>query len=109
MISQSIHCVKYFYKVCCPQKFLRVLHRNVFFIALKCVTLKSVPLCVLQKEVEEERQARVGQVSELLGWVKGIQERAQVVGASHDRDPKSVESSLAAQQVQVALFATGDE
>ncbi|XP_076157599.1 microtubule-actin cross-linking factor 1 isoform X8 [Alosa pseudoharengus] len=48
-----------------------------------------------EKEVEEERQARVGQVSELLGWVKGIQERAQVVERSHDQDPKS---SLAAQQ-----------
>lgn len=31
---------------------------------------------VMQKQVEEERQARVGQVSDLLGWVKGLQERA---------------------------------
>lgn len=44
---------------------------------------------MVQKEVEEERQARVGQVSELLGWVKGLQERAG----------RSAEPSLAAQQV----------
>lgn len=44
-----------------------------------------------QKEVEEERQQRVGQVSELLGWVKGLQGRAG--------DP-SAESSIAAQEVQ---------
>ncbi|XP_016105079.1 microtubule-actin cross-linking factor 1-like [Sinocyclocheilus grahami] len=41
-----------------------------------------------EKEVEEERQARVGQVSELLGWAKGLQERAG----------RSAEPSLAAQQ-----------
>ncbi|XP_056113597.1 microtubule-actin cross-linking factor 1 isoform X18 [Rhinichthys klamathensis goyatoka] len=41
-----------------------------------------------EKEVEEERQARVGQVSEMLGWVKGLQERAG----------RSAEPSLAAQQ-----------
>uniref|UniRef100_A0A8C1M204 Microtubule actin crosslinking factor 1 n=1 Tax=Cyprinus carpio TaxID=7962 RepID=A0A8C1M204_CYPCA len=40
-----------------------------------------------EKELEEERQARVGQVSELLGWVKGLQERAG----------RSAEPSLAAQ------------
>uniref|UniRef100_A0A4W5Q000 Microtubule actin crosslinking factor 1 n=1 Tax=Hucho hucho TaxID=62062 RepID=A0A4W5Q000_9TELE len=39
-----------------------------------------------EKEVEEERQQRVGQVSELLGWVKGLQSRAG--------DP-SAESSIA--------------
>lgn len=44
---------------------------------------------VLQKQVEEERQARVGQVSDLLGWVKGLQERAA----------GPAETSLAAQQV----------
>lgn len=44
--------------------------------------------CV-QKEVEEERQARVGEVSELLGWIKGVQDRAG----------RSTEPSLAAQQV----------
>ncbi|XP_054601382.1 microtubule-actin cross-linking factor 1 isoform X5 [Nothobranchius furzeri] len=43
-----------------------------------------------EKEVQEEKQARVGQVSELLGWVKGLQGRA---------GGPSVESSLAAQQV----------
>lgn len=48
-----------------------------------------LPLSV-QKEVEEEKQARVGQVSDLLGWVKGLQGRAGGPNA---------ESSLAAQQV----------
>ncbi|XP_036001665.1 microtubule-actin cross-linking factor 1 isoform X5 [Fundulus heteroclitus] len=42
-----------------------------------------------EKEVEEEKQARVGQVSELLGWVKGLQGRT---------GGPSAESSLAAQQ-----------
>ncbi|XP_030596509.1 LOW QUALITY PROTEIN: microtubule-actin cross-linking factor 1 [Archocentrus centrarchus] len=42
-----------------------------------------------EKEVEEEKQARVGQVSDLLGWVKGLQGRAGGPNA---------ESSLAAQQ-----------
>ncbi|XP_051948301.1 microtubule-actin cross-linking factor 1-like [Xyrauchen texanus] len=41
-----------------------------------------------EKEVEEERQARIGQVSELLGWVKGLSER----------DGRSAEPSLATQQ-----------
>lgn len=45
----------------------------------------------VQKEVEEEKQARVGQVSDLLGWVKGLQGRTGGPNA---------ESSLAAQQVQ---------
>ncbi|XP_073668846.1 microtubule-actin cross-linking factor 1, isoforms 1/2/3/4/5 isoform X10 [Paramisgurnus dabryanus] len=40
-----------------------------------------------EKEVEEEKQARVGQVSELLGWTKGLQDRAG----------RSSEPSLAAQ------------
>lgn len=44
---------------------------------------------VSQKQVEEERQARVGQVTDLLGWVKGLQERAS----------GPAETSLAAQQV----------
>ncbi|MEQ2260458.1 hypothetical protein XENORESO_017511 [Xenotaenia resolanae] len=42
-----------------------------------------------EKEVEEEKQARVGQVSELLGWVKGLQGRTGGPNA---------ESSLATQQ-----------
>ncbi|KAM9384120.1 microtubule-actin cross-linking factor 1, isoforms 1/2/3/4 [Pholidichthys leucotaenia] len=42
-----------------------------------------------EKEVEEEKQARVGQVSDLLGWVKGLQGRS---------GGPSTESSLAAQQ-----------
>ena len=52
----------------------------------------SVSVCE-QKEVEEEKQARVGQVSELLGWVKGLQGRAGGPNA---------ESSLAAQQVHTS-------
>lgn len=50
----------------------------------------------LQKEVEEEKQARVGQVSELLGWVKGLQGRT---------GGPSAESSLAAQQVAHSAVA----
>lgn len=46
-------------------------------------------LLVLQKQVEEERQACVGQVSDLLGWAKSHQERAA----------RPAETSLAAQQV----------
>uniref|UniRef100_A0A3B5MDW0 Uncharacterized protein n=1 Tax=Xiphophorus couchianus TaxID=32473 RepID=A0A3B5MDW0_9TELE len=42
-----------------------------------------------EKEVEEEKQARVGQVSELLGWVKGLRGRT---------GGPSAEASLAAQQ-----------
>lgn len=50
-------------------------------------------VCV-QKEVEEEKQARVDQVSDLLDWVKGLQQRS--------RGPNA-ESSLAAQQVPVKI------
>ncbi|KAJ8384944.1 hypothetical protein AAFF_G00196100 [Aldrovandia affinis] len=51
-----------------------------------------------EKEVEEERQAHVGQVSDLLCWVRGIQERARGPTGTQAGDPKSPESSLAAQQ-----------
>lgn len=51
----------------------------------------SVIVLLVQKEVEEERQARVGQVSDLLCWVKGLQRRT---------GGPNVESSLPAQQVQ---------
>lgn len=44
----------------------------------------------VQKEVEEEKQARVGQVSDLVGWIKGLQGRT---------GGPTAESSLAAQQV----------
>uniref|UniRef100_A0A667ZAL9 Microtubule actin crosslinking factor 1 n=1 Tax=Myripristis murdjan TaxID=586833 RepID=A0A667ZAL9_9TELE len=54
-----------------------------------------------EKEVEEEKQARVGQVSDLLGWVKGLQGRT---GGSN------AESSLAAQQaINDQLAAKKDE
>ncbi|XP_070841133.1 microtubule-actin cross-linking factor 1, isoforms 1/2/3/4/5 isoform X12 [Chaetodon trifascialis] len=54
-----------------------------------------------EKEVEEEKQARVGQVSDLLGWVKGLQGRTGGPNA---------ESSLAAQQaISEQLAAKKDE
>ncbi|XP_045082276.1 microtubule-actin cross-linking factor 1-like isoform X10 [Coregonus clupeaformis] len=53
-----------------------------------------------EKEVEEERQQRVGQVSELLGWVKGLQGRAE--------DP-SAESSIAAQEAVSEQLAAKKE
>ncbi|XP_039461345.1 microtubule-actin cross-linking factor 1 isoform X15 [Oreochromis aureus] len=54
-----------------------------------------------EKEVEEEKQARVGQVSDLLGWVKGLQGRAGGPNA---------ESSLAAQQaINEQLAAKKDQ
>ncbi|CAN9504242.1 unnamed protein product [Ophioblennius macclurei] len=54
-----------------------------------------------EKEVEEEKQARVGQVSDLLGWVKGLQGRTAGPDA---------ESSLAAQQaISEQLAAKKDQ
>ncbi|XP_049458909.1 microtubule-actin cross-linking factor 1 isoform X15 [Epinephelus fuscoguttatus] len=54
-----------------------------------------------EKEVEEEKQARVGQVSDLLGWVKGLQGRT---------GGPNTESSLAAQQaISEQLAAKKDE
>uniref|UniRef100_A0A672I0T9 Microtubule actin crosslinking factor 1 n=1 Tax=Salarias fasciatus TaxID=181472 RepID=A0A672I0T9_SALFA len=54
-----------------------------------------------EKEVEEEKQARVGQVSDLLGWVKGLQGRTGGPDA---------ESSLAAQQaISEQLAAKKDQ
>ncbi|KAK1880814.1 Microtubule-actin cross-linking factor 1 isoforms 1/2/3/5, partial [Dissostichus eleginoides] len=54
-----------------------------------------------EKEVEEEKQARVGQVSDLLGFVKGLQGRTGGPNA---------ESSLAAQQaISEQLAAKKDE
>ncbi|XP_061903360.1 LOW QUALITY PROTEIN: microtubule-actin cross-linking factor 1 [Entelurus aequoreus] len=54
-----------------------------------------------EKEVEEEKQARVGQVSDLLGWVKGLQGRT---------GGPTAESSLAAQQaVSEQLAAKKDD
>uniref|UniRef100_A0A8D3B6U9 Microtubule actin crosslinking factor 1 n=1 Tax=Scophthalmus maximus TaxID=52904 RepID=A0A8D3B6U9_SCOMX len=54
-----------------------------------------------EKEVEEEKQARVGQVSDLLGWVQGLQGRTGGPNA---------ESSLAAQQaISEQLAAKKDE
>lgn len=54
-----------------------------------------------EKEVEEEKQARVGHVSDLLGWVQGLQGRTGGPNA---------ESSLAAQQaISEQLAAKKDE
>ncbi|XP_066573304.1 microtubule-actin cross-linking factor 1 isoform X12 [Amia ocellicauda] len=47
-----------------------------------------------EKEVEEEKQARVGQVSELLGWVRGVADRAGGRGG----DPHPLQTSLTEQQ-----------
>lgn len=64
-------------------------------ICVHCRAEKGVLVLIsnvfVQKEVEEEKQARVGQVSDLLGWVKGLQGRTGGPNA---------ESSLAAQQVE---------
>ncbi|KAL4629457.1 microtubule-actin cross-linking factor 1-like isoform X7 [Arapaima gigas] len=51
-----------------------------------------------EKEVEEERQAHVSQVSDLLCWMKGLQERGGTPGGPQAGGSRSVESSLAAQQ-----------
>ncbi|XP_068188918.1 microtubule-actin cross-linking factor 1 isoform X15 [Antennarius striatus] len=53
-----------------------------------------------EKEVEEEKQTRVGQVSDLLGWVKGLQGRS--------RGPNT-ESSLVAQQAITEQLAAKKE
>ncbi|KAM6899613.1 microtubule-actin cross-linking factor 1, isoforms 1/2/3/4/5 [Xenentodon cancila] len=54
-----------------------------------------------EKEVEEEKQARVGQVSDLLSWVKGLQGRT---------GGPSAESSLATQQaISEQLAAKKDQ
>ena len=53
----------------------------------------------MQKEVEEERQAHVGQVTDLLCWVRGLQDRARGHKGTLAGDAKAAESSLAAQQV----------
>ncbi|XP_054619826.1 microtubule-actin cross-linking factor 1, isoforms 1/2/3/4 isoform X6 [Dunckerocampus dactyliophorus] len=54
-----------------------------------------------EKEVEEEKQARVGQVADLLGWVQGLQGRTGGPNA---------ESSLAAQQaISEQLAAKKDD
>ncbi|XP_048849639.1 LOW QUALITY PROTEIN: microtubule-actin cross-linking factor 1 [Brienomyrus brachyistius] len=51
-----------------------------------------------EKEVEEERQARVGQVADLLCWTKGLEERSGAIGGPKAGEPGSAMSSLAAQQ-----------
>lgn len=87
-----------FNATCCFPIYMCCLHfvvrlRNVVY-CLRLV-LKMFSTCFfsqyVQKEVEEERQARVSQVSDLLGWVKGLQGRTGGPNA---------ESSLAAQQVK---------
>lgn len=78
---------------------LRRLEEEEVGLRIKSLWCRAGRICVLvlisnvfvQKEVEEEKQARVGQVSDLLGWVKGLQGRTGGPNA---------ESSLAAQQVE---------
>ncbi|XP_051728258.1 microtubule-actin cross-linking factor 1 isoform X19 [Ctenopharyngodon idella] len=55
-----------------------------------------------EKEVEEERQARVGQVSELLGWVKGLQERAGRTAEPSLAAQQAISEQLAAKKEEVA-------
>jgi len=67
--------------------------RGFLFVACGRIKSRMHRDCValsVQKEVEEEKQARVGHVSDLLGWVQGLQGRTGGPNA---------ESSLAAQQV----------
>uniref|UniRef100_W5K6X2 Microtubule actin crosslinking factor 1 n=1 Tax=Astyanax mexicanus TaxID=7994 RepID=W5K6X2_ASTMX len=55
-----------------------------------------------EKQVEEERQARVGQVSELLGWVKGLQERAAGPAESSISAQQAINEQLAAKKEEIA-------
>ncbi|XP_073787914.1 microtubule-actin cross-linking factor 1 isoform X28 [Danio rerio] len=55
-----------------------------------------------EKEVEEERQARVGQVSDLLGWVKGLQERTGRSAEPSLVAHQAISEQLAAKKEEVA-------
>uniref|UniRef100_A0A3B3ZE18 Uncharacterized protein n=1 Tax=Periophthalmus magnuspinnatus TaxID=409849 RepID=A0A3B3ZE18_9GOBI len=53
-----------------------------------------------EKEVEEEKQARVGQVSDLLGWIKGLQGRAG--GPNAESSLAAIAEQLASKKDEVA-------
>ncbi|KAM9494125.1 microtubule-actin cross-linking factor 1 isoform 10-T10 [Clarias gariepinus] len=55
-----------------------------------------------EKQVEEERQARVGQVSDLLGWVKGLQERAAGPAQTSLAAQQAISEQLASKKEEVA-------
>ncbi|XP_066529620.1 microtubule-actin cross-linking factor 1 isoform X2 [Hoplias malabaricus] len=55
-----------------------------------------------EKQVEEERQAHVGQVSELLGWVKGLQERAAGQPEPSLAVQQAMNEQLAAKKEEIA-------
>ncbi|XP_053719858.1 microtubule-actin cross-linking factor 1 isoform X18 [Synchiropus splendidus] len=53
-----------------------------------------------EKEMEEEKQTRVSQVSDLLGWVKGLQGRA--AGSNSAAAQQAINDQLAAKKEEVA-------
>ncbi|TSK31438.1 Microtubule-actin cross-linking factor 1, isoforms 1/2/3/5 [Bagarius yarrelli] len=55
-----------------------------------------------EKQVEEERQACVGQVSDLLGWVKGHQERAAGPAETSLAAQQAISEQLASKREEVA-------
>ncbi|MCJ8746251.1 hypothetical protein PDJAM_G00139640 [Pangasius djambal] len=55
-----------------------------------------------EKQVEEERQACVGQVSDLLGWVKGFQERAAGPAETSLAAQQAISEQLASKREEVA-------
>ncbi|XP_072532164.1 microtubule-actin cross-linking factor 1 isoform X11 [Salminus brasiliensis] len=62
-----------------------------------------------EKQVEEERQARVGQVSELLGWVKGLQERAAGQAESSLSAQQAINEQLVAKKEEIAEAIRGTQ
>ncbi|XP_039977302.1 microtubule-actin cross-linking factor 1 isoform X2 [Xiphias gladius] len=89
-----------------PQEFMDLRTRYTALVTLTTQHVKYISDALRrleeeEKEVEEEKQARVGQVSDLLGWVKGLQGRTGGPNA---------ESSLAAQQaISEQLASKKDE
>ncbi|KAF4073878.1 hypothetical protein AMELA_G00248250 [Ameiurus melas] len=55
-----------------------------------------------EKQVEEERQACVGQVSDLLGWVEGLQERAAGPSDTSLAAQQAISEQLASKREEVA-------
>ncbi|XP_062870373.1 microtubule-actin cross-linking factor 1 isoform X9 [Trichomycterus rosablanca] len=55
-----------------------------------------------EKQVEEERQAHVGQVSDLLGWVKDLQDRAAGPTETSLAAQQAINEQLAAKKEEVA-------
>ncbi|XP_035384756.1 microtubule-actin cross-linking factor 1 isoform X20 [Electrophorus electricus] len=55
-----------------------------------------------EKQIEEEKQARAGQVSELLGWVKDLQQRAEGPAMSSLTAQQAISEQLTAKKEVVA-------